>query len=160
MLRGLHASRRLGCRYVFHKEGRQIRDIRKAWASACKSAGLWAFDEEKGRCTATRIFNDFRRTAVRNLVRAGVPERVAMAISRHKTRAVFEHYNIVSGEDLKEAARKQAAYLQSLSPTVTKRLQWIKKWPLCPRGRLAQPIDLVGAGGRGRTDMDTRSAGF
>ena len=110
MLRGLHASRRLGCRYVFHKEGRQIRDIRKAWASACKSAGLWAFDEEKGRCTATRIFNDFRRTAVRNLVRAGVPERVAMAISRHKTRAVFERYNIVSGEDLKEAARKQAAY--------------------------------------------------
>jgi len=113
MLRGLHASRRLGCRYVFHKEGRQIRDIRKAWASACKSAGLWAFDEEKGRCTATRIFNDFRRTAVRNLVRAGVPERVAMAISGHKTRAVFDRYNIVNGEDLKEAARKQAAYLQS-----------------------------------------------
>jgi len=81
--------------WVFHKKGKPIGDYRKAWKTACRKAGV-----------PGRIPHDFRRTAVRNLVRAGIPERVAMQMTGHKTRAVFERYNIVSEGDLDMAAQK------------------------------------------------------
>jgi integrase len=83
------------CPWVFHREGNPIREMKRSWKTACRKAGV-----------PGRIPHDFRRSAVRNLVRAGIPERVAMQMTGHKTRSVFERYNIVSEGDLFDAARR------------------------------------------------------
>lgn len=90
------------CPWVCHLEGERIKSIKRAWKTALKKVGLEG-----------RLFHDFRRTAVRNMIRAGIPEKVAMSISGHKTRSVFDRYNIVSESNLKTAAEKIGSYHQS-----------------------------------------------
>jgi integrase len=78
---------------VFHPDGLPIRDLYTAWNGACERAGV-----------AGRLFHDFRRTAARNYRRQGVSEGVVMAVLGHKTRSMFERYNIKNEDDLREAA--------------------------------------------------------
>lgn len=123
----LFSQRQLGCPHVFHRTGQRIRNFRRAWDTACIKAGLFdvlkddqgspvVVKSKKGKDKVVkvpnRIFHDFRRTAVRDMVRSGIPERVAMNVSGHKTRSVFERYNIVSDGDMREAARKRQTYYE------------------------------------------------
>ena len=93
--------------HVLHRAGQPIKSFRVAFRTACVEAG----------CPG-RVLHDFRRTAVRNLVRAGIPERVAMQLTGHKTRSVFERYNIVSAGDLREAAKRLDAVTGTISGTI------------------------------------------
>lgn len=80
---------------VFHRDGERIRTFRGAWKTACTAAGV-----------PGRILHDFRRTAVRNLERAGVPRSAAMAMVGHKTEAIYRRYAIVDAGALRDAAAK------------------------------------------------------
>jgi integrase len=85
---------------VFRRDGVTVRAWRTALRDACRKAKV-----------PHRLLHDCRRTAARNLIRAGVPERIAMLLTGHKTRAVFDRYNIVNEQELLTAGERLASYL-------------------------------------------------
>jgi integrase len=107
-------------KYIFHRKGEPIGDFRKAWATACKLAGV-----------QHRLFHDLRRTAVREMLRSGVHESTARKISGHKTASMLQRYNIQSESDIREAmqlretriATQQQENRLAVPPPVTKRVQ-------------------------------------
>lgn len=88
---------------VFHHKGRPAQSFGRTWADACEKVGLPGL-----------LFHDLRRSAVRNLERAGVPRSVAMKLTGHKTESVYRRYAIVAESDLREAGAKLNALSDNL----------------------------------------------
>ena len=86
--------------HVFHRYGKPIKSLRRAWRTACKDAGRPGL-----------LLHDLRRSAVRNLERVGISRSVAMKLTGHKTEAVYRRYASVAESDLREAGTKLAAAL-------------------------------------------------
>jgi integrase len=96
--------------HVFHRQGQPIRRWRRRWLRALLKVSF-AHQEVQPKGERTKIIphvllHDFRRTAIRNLARAGVSEAIAMKLCGHETRLVFDRYNITTGDDLRQAADK------------------------------------------------------
>lgn len=114
---------------VFHVDGKPVKQFRLEWIAACLAAGLGKMFCSKCGAEATKptprcscphchkpmkysgaIFHDFRRTAARDMIRAGVPQTVAMKITGHRTTSIFDRYNVSDTDDLREALRKTYGY--------------------------------------------------
>ena len=83
------------CPHVFHRKGKRIKSLRKSWADACTAAGF-----------PGKLLHDLRRSAVRNMERAGLSRSVAMQLTGHKTEAVYRRYAITSEADLREGVER------------------------------------------------------
>lgn len=90
------------CIWLFSRKGKPVKDFKADWAQACEKAGVPGL-----------LFHDLRRTAVRNMIRAGVPEKVAMQISGHKTASMLWRYNITDARDIKDAGKRTERYLEA-----------------------------------------------
>ncbi len=119
---------------ICHRGGVRLESLKHSWRKACERVGLGKMVEDpesRNLIWVGPIPHDFRRTAVRNMVRAGIPEKIAMAISGHKTRSVFDRYNIVNETDLARAAKSLSGYFErekqasmgTLAGTLTETLQ-------------------------------------
>lgn len=95
---------------VLHVAGVRLWDFDRVWRAARQAAGFPA-----------RLFHDYRRTAVRDLVRSGVSQSVAMRWTGHKTDAVFRRYNITTTEDIEHAAERLAVYRDNRAKTLMQR---------------------------------------
>jgi integrase len=94
------AERVESCPYVFHRQGQCIKHYNRAWRTARQKAGL-----------PGKLMHDNRRTAARNMDRAGVPRQIAKQITGHKTDSMYNRYNIVNEKDVREGMAQAQAYL-------------------------------------------------
>jgi integrase len=116
---------------VFHFVGQPIGDFRKSWATACCAAGVGKLicrlclsdvtaERKCTRCEQKRedlkyvgrTFHDLRRSAACNMIRALVPQNIAMKITGHKTDSMFRRYAIVAEDGLRTALRRTQEYLR------------------------------------------------
>ena len=88
--------------WILHRNGEPIKSFRRSWLTACKKAGV-----------PGRIPHDFRRTAVRNLERAGVPRSAAMKMIGHRTVSIYSRYAIADEAMLREGGNKLSAFYQT-----------------------------------------------
>ena len=96
-----YAARPENCPYIISWKGSGISEVKTAWNKARVRAKL-----------PRLLIHDLRRTAVRNMIRAGIPEKQAMRISGHKSRSIFDRYDITDERDIKIAGQKLARYLE------------------------------------------------
>lgn len=116
------------CEYIFHRDGSPVAELRKSWQSAAITAGLGVMVCKKcggqgpekycKKCKAAkryegRLFHDLRRSAVRNMVQAGVSTQVAKKWSGHTSDSVFERYSIIVTDDMREAQKQTEEYRKS-----------------------------------------------
>jgi integrase len=94
--------------FIFHRRGLPIKEFRKSWSTACRLAGV------------RRLFHDLRRSAVRNMLMAGVSEHVARQVSGHKTSSMLHRYAIVSEGDLRNALGRTQVYPRETAEAVAK----------------------------------------
>jgi integrase len=85
---------------IFHRDGKSLGDFKRAWNSANKRAGM------------DKLFHDLRRTAVRNLIAAGLSERLVMALTGHRTNHMLHRYHVLVEADLKEAMAELGAFFE------------------------------------------------
>lgn len=97
--------------WIFSRSGKAIRDFRESWANAVERAGL---QDSLG------WFHDLRRSAVRNMTNAGLDQKIAMAISGHKTESVFQRYRIVPRRDLRRAVDRMNDFFRQEDEALTK----------------------------------------
>ncbi len=80
---------------MFHRAGNPLGNFRETWMKACRKAGL-----------GHRMFHSLRRSAARNMSLQGIPEKVIMSIMGHKTRVMFDRYNIITESDQRAYAKR------------------------------------------------------
>jgi integrase len=107
------SDRALGCPFIFHQDGQRIGD-RGRWLEAWMRAGLPTRTTKAGHERPAKLFHDLRRTAVTNMIDAGIDPQIAMEISGHKTHEIFRRYHITSRKAVAAALEKLDAHVGTL----------------------------------------------
>lgn len=115
------ASSDPSCPFLIQRDGRSVGDFEKAWKTACAAANV-----------PGTLFHDLRRTALTNMIEAGLSEKEAMEISGHITRSVFDRYHIVSERRLRLMADKLSDHLHRKEDEIREN-GWPTEAPLPPQ---------------------------